>query len=148
MVQVYSYLTLKKLFLCSVTSKERPYRILWCLGQALGKPQLGPPAPAAGIFRGQRRDLMLLLRSSGFFASALYFCLQQGSPLGSHADSQPFVSSTGCDDGQLPVLCRRPTQMRATRGSCCLSWILRRMKKKVQMLRTAYRAAIKGLETN
>lgn len=47
---------------------------------------------------------MLLLRSSSFFASALHFCLQQGSPLGSHADSQPFVSSTGCDDGQLPVL--------------------------------------------
>ena len=90
---------------------------------------------------------MLLLRLS-FFASALHFCFQQGSPLGSHADSQPFVSSTGCNDGQLPV------PLPATDPNAGNAWQLlseqdlRRMKKKVQTLRTAYRASIKGLETN
>lgn len=90
---------------------------------------------------------MLLLGLRGF-SICIAVLLALGLPIGSQADSQPFVSSTGCGDGQLPVPPRQAIPARTPRSGCCLSKVLRRMKKKVQTLRTAYRAAIKGLETN
>jgi len=91
---------------------------------------------------------VLLLRSRDVFCVGMALLLTAGLPVGGHAGSQPFLCSTGCNAGQLPVPLPAADPSAGNARRLLSEQGPRKGEEEGQTLRIAYRAAIEGLDTN